>query len=180
MPLDQEPLDGDYAAYVDRLVNGRQGSPGAVGKPLARSARRRSDLSQHEAGPAASDEKKAPGTTARGRRVGEPPVVIRHDHNSHTEFEYVSPDDGPAKADSLGPHGSARLTGIVQIILGLGTLALFARVAIAMTYSHDPFSLDHIVPLLLLGFIARMFLVRGNAKLREARSARARAGARPQ
>lgn len=182
MSLDQEPPDGDYAAYIDSLVNDRQGSPGAVGKSLARGARRRTDKVRND-NPAASGETSpgasspgasSPGATSPGEAsrfgVRTPPGVIRRDHNSHTEFEYVSPDEESGKAASLGPHGSAKLAGIVQIILGLGALALFARVAIQMTYSHDPFSLDYIVPLVLLGFIARMFLARGNARLREARS----------
>ena len=186
MPLDQEPHDGDYAAYIDKLVNGRKGSPGAVGRPLSRSTRRHSDARQNEEHAAAPDEATpaetltgyaSPGETlhrgSRRTRGSPSPVVIRRDHNSHTEFEYVTPDDGSSKADSLGPQGSPRLSGIIQIALGLGTLALFARTAIHMTYSAEPFSLDYIIPLLLLGFIARMFLARGHARLRQAGSGRA-------
>lgn len=189
MPLDQEPPDGDYAAYIDKLVNGRNGAPGAVSRPMGGGRRRAPDALHNEDDPDASGKplSRSPSSgdalpggspagiparmAARGRRDGSS-VLVRRDHNSHTEFEYVSPDDAPAKADSLGPQGSARLTGIVQIALGLGALALFARAALHMTYSHDPFSLDHIVPLVLLGFIARMFLVRGNAQLRKAGSTR--------
>ena len=178
MPLDQEPPDGDYAAYIDRLVNGRQGAPGAVEKSHARGTRRLPTASRREGKPVASGDA-SPSNSApptRGTRAGAPPVLVRRDHNSHTEFEYVAPENEPGKEDSLGPRGSSRLAGIVQIILGLGALALFARVASHMTYSHDPFSLDHLVPLVLLGFIARMFLTRGNARLREARSGRTAPG----
>lgn len=163
MPLHHEPRDGDYAAYVDRLVNGREASPGAVRK----AARRRvadtaPDMPQESL---ATDRR---GSTRERRPRRRATTLVRRDHNSHTKFENIPADENAPPA-SLGPEGSPRLAGLVQIAIGIGALLLFMRIAVGMTYSHDPFALHHIVPLVLLGFIVRMFLARGNARLRDAR-----------
>src|SRR5690606_8457625 len=102
-------------------------SPGSVRQSLTRTRQKGAALQKAVADDAAFDD--TPPTVADARDAGASPRVIRRDYNSHTEFEDIPPDAGSAKPDSLGPHGSPRLTGIVQIVLGLGALLLFARVA---------------------------------------------------
>ncbi len=143
MPIDGEPPGGDYASYISKLGDGSGVSPGAVNKP-GKKARR--------------------GTSAA------PAQWIRHDHNSHTEFELVQPQAADQPPASLGPQGSPRLAGVVQMVLGLLTLLLLARILVRMLHSYEPFALANLVPALLLAFIARTFLIHGRRKLREAKS----------
>lgn len=106
---------------------------------------------------------------ASRRKPQRPFKVLRHDYNSHTEFEHVPIDDDKAP-DSLGPEGSPRLLGRVQMVLGILSLLVLVRMLTGMLDSPDPFTPGNLVPVILLAFIVRMFFVRASRKLREAKN----------
>jgi len=167
MPFDDEPRNGDFAAYVERLAN--RSAQAGVAPALAQE-------DDH------ADEHREAYSRLRIRQPSPAVEVIRHDHNSHTEFEYV-PVTSQADGDAGVAHGSQRkdgpprLLGLVQIVLGMGTLVLLINAIERARYSDTLFTPENLVPIGLFTFIAGMFLLRGRARLHQAQARKAAARA---
>ena len=160
MPFDSEPPDGDYAAYIDKLVNRGTGTPGAqrLLKTSAKGFRSALGLPRGRQDALGPGQQYATGTglpsapTAPVSRAEGMPAGISE----------------PASQATLARQGRDAVGGTVQTLLGLLFAVLTAGSIASALMDEDPLEPGNIVRTIILLVLARTFFRQGSRKLRGA------------
>ncbi|MDX3904178.1 MAG: phage holin family protein [Pigmentiphaga sp.] len=162
MPFDAEPPGGDYAAYIDRLVNRGTGTPGAQGllktgtggfRPALRLPGRQNDTrspgQQYTAGTGIPSAPQAPPAPSANMPAG------------------ISE---PASQATLAAQGSRAVGGTVQILLGVLFGVLTVGSIVAAFLDEDPLEPFNIFRTVALFILARVLILRGRRALQGAQA----------
>lgn len=158
MPFEGEPPNGDYAGYIDRVINRGAGTPGEqrLLKSGSGGVRARIGIPGMQKGTLGPGEQHYSGTGMPSALVAPAPVA---DHLPAGLSE-------PASTTTLAAQRNDTVQGLVQTGLGglfaLGSLGS-AISAVVSDHEMAPF---HIFQIVVLFIVARVLLKKGLAKLR--------------
>ncbi|OVZ54101.1 hypothetical protein CDO44_27085 [Pigmentiphaga sp. NML080357] len=162
MPFDAEPPGGDYAAYIDKMVNRGAGTPGAQGLLKTGTGGFQSALRL----PGAQKETRSPGQQyTAGTGIPSAPTAPAPP-SSHMPAGVSE----PASNATLAAQGSRAVSGTIQIVLGVLFGVLTAASIAAALLDEDPLEPFHVVRTVILFIVARMLFLRGRRALRGAQS----------
>jgi hypothetical protein len=163
MPFDGEPPNGDYAGYIDRVINRGTGTPGEqrLLKSGSGGVRARMGIPGLQKGTLGPGEQRSTGT-------GMPSALVAPVPTSDTLPAGISK---PASSTTLAAQRTNVGQGLVQTVLG-GAIGLASAIGLISTLFTDqgaqPF---HIVQIVVAALIARFLIMRGVSKMRASNQA---------
>ncbi|VCU71272.1 hypothetical protein PIGHUM_03353 [Pigmentiphaga humi] len=160
MPFDPEPPNGDYAAYIDKMVNRGSGTPGAQGLLKTGTGGFRPALRL----PGAQKDTRSPGQQYSAG-IGIPSAPTAPAPPSASMPAGVSE---PASNATLAAQGGSAVRGTVQILLGVLFGVLTVASIASVLIDGDALEPFHIVRAIILFFVARALFRRGRRTLRGA------------
>ncbi|MPS26510.1 phage holin family protein [Pigmentiphaga sp.] len=160
MPFDAEPPNGDYAAYIDKMVNRGAGTPGEQGLLKTGTGGFRPALRL----PGAQKDTRSPGQQySSGTGIPSAPTAP-----AAPSANMPAGVSEPASPATLAAQGNSAIKGTVQILLG-GLFGVLAASSIgAALMDDDPLEPFNIVRTIILFIIARSLFRRGRQTLRGA------------
>jgi len=162
MPFDPEPPDGDYAAYIDKLVNRGTGTPGAQSLLKTGTGGFRSALRL----PGAQKDTLGPGqqyTTGTG--IPSAPTAP-----AAPSANLPAGISEPASQATLAAQGSKVVRGTAQTLLALLFAVLTVGSIVAALMDEDPLEPGNIVRTIILLAITRTLFRQGRRSLRGAQA----------
>ncbi|QDQ87630.1 hypothetical protein FMZ60_08530 [Alcaligenaceae bacterium SJ-26] len=151
MPLDSEPRNGDYASYIDALVNRQTTAPGQTARrPQTGAAKARSQFPDM---PSSLPPQPAPlPTGGRPARQAAP----RHERPATTPAPANQPSDTPQP--TLAELATKRRGGLVMMLIGIAALIKgFDFASNVLLYQQ----FSELIPMFVLLFIGSQFFQRG-------------------
>ena len=158
MPFEGEPPNGDYAGYIDRVINRGTGTPGEqrLLKSGSGGVRAKIGIPGMQKGTLGPGEQYSSGTGMPSALVAPIPIA---DHMPAGLSE-------PASTTTLAAQRSDTAQGLIQTALG----GLFALASIGSLISaivaNDELSPFKIIQIVILFIIARHLLKKGLSKVR--------------
>lgn len=157
MPFEGEPPNGDYAGYIDRVINRGQGTPGEqrLFQTGTGGVKARKGLANSEKGMLSPGEQ-APTGTGMPSALTAPPPPSAHMPAGLSE---------PASPTTLAAQHRHVVSGVVQTVFG-GIFALSALGSLITAIRADDVAPVHVVMTVLFFIAARNLLKKGLASLR--------------
>lgn len=158
MPFEGEPPNGDYAGYIDRVINRGTGTPGEqrLLKSGSGGVRARIGIPDMQKGTLGPGEQRSSGTGMPSALVAPAPIA---DNMPAGVSE-------PASTTTLAAQRNDAVQGLVQTALGglfaLGSIGSLISVIVA----NDELSPFKIVQVVILFVIARHLLRKGLSRIR--------------
>lgn len=158
MPFDGEPPNGDYAGYIDRVINRGTGTPGEqrLLKSGSGGVRARMGIPGLQKGTLSPGEQHSTGT-------GMPSALVAPVPTSDTLPAGISE---PASTTTLAAQRTNVGQGLVQTVVG-GVFGLWAAISlITSMFSDQGVQPYHVVQILVPALIARFLIKRGVERMR--------------
>lgn len=158
MPFDGEPPNGDYAGYIDRVINRGTGTPGEqrLLKSGSGGVRARMGIPGLQKGTLGPGEQRSTGT-------GMPSALVAPAPTADTLPAGISK---PASTTTLAAQRTNVGQGLVQTVLG-GAFGLWAAISlITSMFSDQGVQPYHVVQILVPALIARFLIKRGVERMR--------------
>lgn len=162
MPFDAEPPNGDYATYIDRMVNRDAGAPGSQGLLKTGTGGFQSALRL----PGAQKDTLSPGQQyTAGTGIPSAPTLP-----APPSASMPAGVSEPASGATLAAQGGSAIRGAIQMLLGI----LFGVLAVGSLASAfidgDPLEPFNLIRTVILLLIARSLFRHGRKTLRGTQS----------